>query len=195
MGKELDFNFLNEDKLLETTRYDVLRGASPEPWKDPMSVRAAGYSLRLKGIKVSAENKELVVKFETAKSGHTTQNVYVSLDEFWDMWEANETSKKKLSLSSLLNLVIMHGNVKVYCTCPSWIYGGYKYIATELDYAYGSTEKRYPKIRNPKLMGTLCKHAYVVVKALPYQKFAIEAAIKRELAKIPAPKEEEENGK
>ena len=75
----------------------------------------------------------------------------------------------------------MHGNIKVYCTCPHWVYGGYKYIATELDYAYGSTENRFPKIKNPKLMGTLCKHAFLVVKSLPYQKFAIESAVKKAL--------------
>lgn len=171
--------------IVETTRYDVLRGASPEPWKTPMSVRIQGYSLRFQGVKLDTTKKEVVVKFETSAPGHSTQHVFVQLCDFWDMWEANLTSPKKLSLASILNLIIMHGDIRIYCTCPSWVYGGYKYMATELDYAYGSSEKRFPKVRNPKLLGTLCKHAFIVVKALPYQKFGIESALRKELAKLP----------
>lgn len=179
--------------VLETTRYDIIRGASPEPWKDPMSVRIQGYTLRLASVEVSAEDKTCIVRFTTGKSGHTLQDVYVSLEDFWEMYDANESSDKKMSLASLLNLVIMHGDLKIYCTCPSWIYGGYKYMATQLDYAYQSTEDRFPKIRNPHLMGTVCKHVYVVLKALPYQKFGIQAAIKKELDKLPKEKETSDN--
>lgn len=168
--------------MLETTRYDVLRGASPEPWKTHMSVRIRGYSVRLADVSLNQEKNECVCRFITfPPPGHTRQEVYVALDEFWEMYEENETSPKKITLASLLNLVIMHGNIRIYCTCPSWLYGGYKYMATELDYAYKEVETRFPKIKNPKLLGTLCKHAFVVVKALPYQKFGIEAAIKRKL--------------
>ena len=167
--------------LCETTRNDVLRGASPEPWKTHMQDRIKGYHLKFVSVKVDSSTRELIVKFETSAVGHTTQYVFVSLEEFWDLYDDNNASKTKLSLASILNLVIMHGNIKIYCTCPHWVYGGYKYIATELDYAYGSTENRFPKIKNPKLMGTLCKHAFLVVKSLPYQKFAIESAVKKAL--------------
>lgn len=171
-------------KMFETSRYDVLRAASPEPWKTHMRDRIRGYNVRLDDVYLDREKNLCVVKFKLPPpAGHTLQTVEVQFDEFWEMYDDNEASDKKLSLASLLNLVIMHGNIKVYCSCPSWLYGGYKYMATELDYAFKERENRFPKIKNPKLLGTLCKHAFVVVKALPYQKFGIEAAIKRKLKK------------
>ena len=177
----MDFKLINE-----TTRYDVLKAASPEPWKTPMNVRIQGYTVRFVRVEMDRNKNKCVAVFSTLPPpGHTDQDVYVSLEDFWEMYDENETSSKKISLASLLNLVIMHGSIKIYCTCPSWLYGGYKYMATELDYAYGSYENRFPKIKNPKLLGTLCKHAYIIVKALPYQKFGIEAAIKRYLNSLP----------
>ena len=172
----------NTELLVETSRYDVLRAASPEPWKTPMRVRVQGYTVRLLDVELDKEKNLCVTKFVTfPPPGHTRQEVYIALDEFWDLYIENEESDKKLTLAQLLNLVIMHGNIRVFCTCPSWLYGGYKFMATELDYAYKEYETRFPKIKNPKLLGTLCKHAYCVVKALPYQKFGIEAAIKRKM--------------
>ena len=167
--------------LGEMTRYDIIRGASPEPWKDPMSVRIRGYQFRFAGIHCDREAKELILKFNLSAAGHTNQSVYIQLVDFFDLLDANESSEKKVSLPSLLNTVIMQGEVKVYCTCPAWIYTGSKYIATKLGYAYGSQENRFPRIRNPKLMGTVCKHAFIILKALPYQKFGIASMIKKEL--------------
>lgn len=180
--------------MLETTRYDVLRDASPEPWKTHMKDRIKGYTLSLTDVQMSEKDRRCVVCFKLLPpAGHTDQWVYISLEDFWDIYDENESSEKPMSLSSILNLVIMHGNIKVFCTCPSWLYGGYKYMATELDYAYGSYETRYPKIKNPKLKGTLCKHAYVAVKGLPHQKFGISSRISRWLKQHP--RKEDKDGK
>ena len=170
--------------IVEMTRYDLLRAASPEPWKHHMSDRIKGYTIKFSKILLDREKEKCEVCFDVyPPPGHTQQRVYINLVDFWDIYDENVASERQLNISSVVNLVVMHGILKVYCSCPAWLYGGYKYIATELDYAYHSEEGRFPKIRNPKLLGTLCKHAFVVVKALPYQKFAIEAAIKRELKK------------
>lgn len=180
--------------LEEMTRYDLLRGASPEPWRDPMSVRIQGYTLKYIDAAIDKDKREFIVKFQTSKAGHTTQFVYVSFDDFWDLYDSNNTAGDKLSAASLINLVLMHGKLKVFCTCPAWVYGGYKYMATQMDYALGSTELRSPKIRNPKLLGSVCKHAYVVLKALPYQKFGITASLNRYLKTLPQePKETSDN--
>lgn len=181
----------NVNLMLEMTRMDLLNGASPEPWKDDIKTRAAGYSLKFEGVDLSYKDRRCVCKFATSKAGHTDQTVYISLDEFWDMWDENEESDSKLSLASLLNLVIMHGKLRIYCSCPAWLYSGNKYMATQLDYAYYQDEHRFPKIRNPHLKGTVCKHAWLALKALPYQKFGIEAAIKRQLKGLPQPEGKE----
>jgi len=59
--------------------------------------------------------------------------------------------------------------------CPSFIYWGYEYINTQLgsdnievpDYeGKKGGEKRYPKVRNPKLRGVICKHLTAVLLTL-----------------------------
>lgn len=169
----------------ELTRLDLLKAATPEPWKTPMKERIKGYVIKFTGMSLDPSKNECVATFSTVAPGHTNQLVYIQLEDFWEMFNANQESERPLSVASLLNLVIMNGDIKIYCTCPSWIYGGYKYMASQLDYAFYDTELRFPKVRNPKLQGTLCKHAYIVLKALPYQKFGLMGAVNSFLKQNP----------
>ena len=54
------------------------------------------------------------------------------------------------------------GKVSVDCSCGRHQYW-YRYIATAGNYALSPEEHSFPKIRNPKLKGRLCKH---LIKAL-----------------------------
>lgn len=74
--------------------------------------------------------------------------------------------EKDLDINDMLRLALT-GELKVFCNCPDFLYGGFKYMGTELDYNLGAPENRFPIIRNPNLEGTVCKHLYRVIYQLP----------------------------
>lgn len=170
--------------LLEMTRDDILKGAEPDPFKKSIKERSQGYRYRMERVVASEDTREVVVKFVCSAAGHEMHSVYIALDSFWDMWDANETSEKKMNVAALVNLCIMQGEIRCSCTCPSWIYSGAKYIGTQLGYAYGGKETRFPREKNPQLKGSICKHLYVVLKALPFQKFGIASQLTSELKRL-----------
>ena len=53
--------------------------------------------------------------------------------------------------------IALDSDIKVNCSCPDFLYGGFRYIATQLSYST-HRENRPPKIRNPNEAGTVCKH-------------------------------------
>ena len=61
----------------------------------------------------------------------------------------------------------LRGQLRVRCTCPAFKWWGYWYILGELDSLFGHKTPKFPKIRNPKLKGALCKHLYSVLTVLP----------------------------
>lgn len=56
-------------------------------------------------------------------------------------------------------------DILVYCDCPSFLYHGYAYIATKLGFGV-KREMRPPRIRNPRLKGSVCKHLVAVLTEL-----------------------------
>lgn len=170
--------------LMEMTRDDIIRGASPDPHKNPIQVRSQGYRYRMERVVVSPDTREVVVKFVCSAAGHEMYSVYVALDSFFDMFEANESSEKKVNMAYLVNTAIMQGDIRCSCTCPAWTYSGMKYIGTQLGYAYGGKETRFPRVKNPQLKGSVCKHLFVVLKALPFQKFGIASQISSEFRRL-----------
>lgn len=58
----------------------------------------------------------------------------------------------------------IHGNVSVDCNCGRYLYW-YRYLATIGNFSI-SPENIFPKIRNPKLTGCVCKHVLRVCSTL-----------------------------
>ena len=59
---------------------------------------------------------------------------------------------------------IYNGNVYAGCNCPAFAYF-YSYIVSQLDANLRNQyEGRFPIIRNPQLMGTVCKHLVSVFR-------------------------------
>lgn len=73
----------------------------------------------------------------------------------------------------------LKGDLKVMCNCPAMLYWGYAYIASKGKYKVGRSQDRYPKVRNPKLQGSSCKHVYRVLKDLPQDEARVLRAFKR----------------
>lgn len=70
------------------------------------------------------------------------------------------TSDKLASLSDALN-----GNIKISCTCPGFLYRGYKYISYKAN-AGIEREDRSPDKTNPQKKGMACKHILAVLDRL-----------------------------
>lgn len=64
-------------------------------------------------------------------------------------------------------LLAMKGDIRVHCDDPSWKYWGWQYIGTKKGYALRE-EKRFPKKRNPRLTGSVCKHLLSVFATIPF---------------------------
>lgn len=58
-------------------------------------------------------------------------------------------------------------DIEVHCTDPSWLYYGFQHIGTREKYAI-EPEPRSPRIRNPKMKGSVCKHLDNVLLVLPF---------------------------
>jgi len=58
------------------------------------------------------------------------------------------------------NIPLARQHLEMFCTCESWRYQGTAYIATKKGFSLfaHTREKRFPKIRDPKLQHFLCKH-------------------------------------
>lgn len=95
-------------------------------------------------------------------------NDYTKIAKILDSKENFETSVSKK-------------NIRLHCSCPSFKYGGYKFIGTLEDYSIYS-EDREPEITNPHLEGTLCKHGLAVVERMKdYYEEIMDKLIQQEL--------------
>lgn len=92
----------------------------------------------------------------------TTYTVKIKLLDYPDIAEDPD-----LSVREKVRLAIA-GDLKISCTCPAYLYFGYKYILTQLDSNESDDENRFPKIKNPKLQGVMCKHCYTALQAFPF---------------------------
>lgn len=102
----------------------------------------------------------------------TNYTVKISLVDYPDIEE-----DKDLSVEEKVRLAIA-GDLKISCTCPAYLYFGYKYIMTQLDSNESDAEHRFPKIRNPKLNGVMCKHCYIAMQVFPLNWSSIAKDIK-----------------
>jgi len=69
-------------------------------------------------------------------------------------------SDKLSSLSSALE-----GSIKISCTCPAFLYRGFKYISWKVNVGI-EPENRAPNITNPDRKGLACKHILTVLDQL-----------------------------
>lgn len=102
----------------------------------------------------------ITMKVPSASANGTFYTVKIRLVEMPDMMKMED-----LTMQERVRLALI-GDVAISCTCPAYLYWGYKYIMTQLGSNVGRGENREPIIRNPKLEGTLCKHGYKSVKVL-----------------------------
>lgn len=142
-------------RLDELTRKDLI--ADVDKWtKDKSSlVRKAVYL----GI---TEDYTVFFRVPSVTANPSTNyTVKIKLVDYPDIEEDEDlTVKEKVRLA-------IAGDLQISCTCPAYLYFGYKYILTQLDSNESDDEHRFPKIKNPKLQGIMCKHCYIAMQAFP----------------------------
>jgi hypothetical protein len=83
-----------------------------------------------------------------------------------------------LSPMALQNL-IRESALEIHCDCPAFLYWGYQYKAWTRGYGI-EVETRFPKIRNPKLQGYVCKHLYNVMEIYPFLQAKIVSVMRKQ---------------
>lgn len=91
----------------------------------------------------------------TSSNGKDVYSVRINLTSF-----NNATDRKDDMLAKALM-----GDIKVDCSCPAFLYQGYRFNATMQD-ASIIPEKRPPNKTNPHRNGLACKHIIVALNSL-----------------------------
>lgn len=138
---------------------------------DPATVAR---SKQLSTARYRGITQDYTVHFDVrSASGSGTYDVAIQLAEYADI-----ADDEGLTVQEKVRLAIQ-GDLKVKCNCPAYRYWGYEYINSQLGSNAGEDQKRFPHIRNPKLTGILCKHAYRSMMVLPMVWNSIASDIQR----------------
>ena len=114
--------------------------------------------------------------FNFTTEGNSPYQLKLRVDDYTKVSRLKGTVKEKLDLA-------LDGDVSLFCSCPSFRYNGYMYMADQL--AYGiKNQELFPGIRNPELRGTVCKHLYQLMETIedytPRMEREVEETLRRE---------------
>lgn len=121
-----------------------------------------------------AKNKQhrITVRYEgvTAQRGwikFTTNSQYlpaIRYTQYIKLKEAKDMKYFKEFKQRDIIRLFMSGDLQVSCSCPDWRYR-MKYQAWQMGYGLFK-ENRFPKIANPSLEGSVCKHLICVLSVM-----------------------------
>ncbi len=119
-----------------------------------------------------------IVQFTTRSSDFATNRMVYNQDIV--LLDFNDAIQQvDLRLNERVNLMIA-GDIAIRCTCPAYLFFGQKYILTQLDAnAEEPPENRFPRIRNPGLKSTVCKHLSNVMDVFPFYISDITGELRR----------------
>lgn len=129
----------------------------------------------LKGIHLDGfEDNTMLYTIESSKfqNNRIRYQCRVQFDEWDDI--AQDTDFNFVEKSRMLLWV---GNIRLHCTCPSFLYWGYQYLLSAID-ASVYPEERKPEIRNPGERGIVCKHLNRILRVLPFYSGQIAKELK-----------------
>ncbi len=96
----------------------------------------------------------------------------------FDQW-AELGQDPDFNFAERARMLLWVGDIRLHCTCPSFLYWGYQYILSVLDAAV-YPEARFPKIRNPGERGVVCKHMNRILRVLPFYSGVIARELKKQ---------------
>ena len=111
-------------------------------------------------IKSSKFGKKEKTKDGKIGTNTTKYKIFIMFEDFYTIGK-----DKDISLEDAVDYAIEFADVHTRCNCPAFLYWGMAFEATELKYLYGiPRENRFPIIRNPNLLGSICKHCDAVIQ-------------------------------
>ena len=145
----------HKEVINEATRKELLNLADGK-----RKARAKKLTTKYKGV-----TEQGYIEFETT-SQYTPKKVYKQLIRLDDVKDIHVLKGfKKQDVVRLL----LSGDLSIYCSCPDFLYRGYKYMAYNMDYGIFK-ENRFPKVRNPDLQGSICKHLIAVMAVIMFNR-------------------------
>ncbi len=172
--------FYTEDKTyLEFTKTDLLKGVDGQFRRNDLHYDDLKKKVGSGGVYIQAVYPKYI-DFKVKSASHPgfyDDRLYFSeamqyiVDNFKFMdYDVNkEEDQKRLvdDVRDYMKDIITNGDIRVSCNCPDFLYAGYKYIGTEMDYnRKDDPERRFPKVNNPGLKGVICKHLRLVLNKL-----------------------------
>lgn len=125
-------------------------------------------------------SKEIIVKYDHIKhrdsKSRTKTIFFLARDpngsgKTWEVklqipdYKSIAHLKKNISTKEKVEMAMEAGNVWFECGCPDWVYGGFAYIGTQLDYSL-TKEDRPPVKNNPNEEGSVCKHCLATIERM-----------------------------
>ena len=157
--KEPIFSFTGKELLDNEDPNFLHRSQRVKELEPPVIEYAYANTLKFK-IKSSKFGQEVKLKNGQKGVNRTWYNVYVLFEDFYCI-----AKDQDIDFEDAIDYAINFGDIHIRCSCPSMLYHGFSYIGTELKYLYGiPREGRFPKVRNPNLKSTMCKHCDVVIE-------------------------------
>lgn len=106
----------------------------------------------------------------STRSAYYDENhtVYIEKIQFANWKDIVKNADKVENLAKYATDIMRSEDIRISCSCPSFLYHGFAYITTSLDAKYGDPEHRAPDIRNPARKGSVCKHLSMVLRVLPF---------------------------
>lgn len=137
----------------EMTQKEILRGADYKR-------RARAKKLTTKYIGVTP--KKGWIKFMT----YSQYLPGVKYIQYIELKEAKDIKYFKEFKKQDIIRLFMQGDIRIFCQCPDFRYR-FSYMTYQMGYGL-KKENRFPKIVNPNLEGSCCKHLIVVLSSLMF---------------------------
>lgn len=144
---------------------------------DPLFLRQKVRADVLSGLELRGFDKN-IMRFLINSSEFEDNRIRYSCNVLFDQWD-EIGQDPDFTFVERSRMLLWVGDIRLHCTCPSFLYWGYQYILTVLDAAI-YPERRKPSIRNPGDRGSVCKHLHRVMKVLPFYSGEISSEMKRQ---------------
>jgi hypothetical protein len=149
--------------LMEATYREIADRIDPDFLQQKIRADALA-GIRLAGF--NGDEMSFWVKSSEYDTGPRGRNLrYLNTVRFLE-WEdiGSDLTMRPIDRSRML---MFAGNLQLNCTCPSFLYHGYRYLLDQIG-ASLIPEPRPPVRNNPNMRGIVCKHMNRVLRSFPF---------------------------
>lgn len=159
LGQLIDPQFLQQK-----VRADVLNGLNFSKWTNLVSTQTFP--------------EKNIMEFLINSSEFEKNRIRYVMSAMFDQWE-EIGQDMDLNFQERALMLLWTGNLRLHCTCPSFLWWGYQYLMTTMDSAVIPVVIT-PDVRNPSQRGIVCKHLNRLLRVLPFYSGDISSEMKRQ---------------